>query len=1142
MSSTPPTPTFTPPVPPASLFKSFKLSSLRIGFKSVYAALGSYLDHVFTQNPAAPGAAVWTKIKESGTHVRVEEMYSALFGVPDVPAEFSTADKINRVMNELFAQINWLPRVVNFDFNTGTNMLTFRSVTDTNMDNMSGDIVSETSWTTVAPGRGVTATTLASVNVQSPPHDKRDVNSFGLSDAFADDDEDKNNDDLRDDDSATVIGDDKDLSFDSSVDKSTSIGMVTPARGGGLLQKHEKKAIIRAINSNTLGDADIELLEKWVHDITIKAVVNDKAIETSIKAVEKATDQLQALTREQSKILVRHKKDVTKSQEDAIAAINGQANAHIQEITQQLNDANKTIKELRAVKDVAQHYQNELQQVYRKHNQTMNQQYADIEKHVEYYLDSISHHTEDEKNQYRAWLKRVDTAHKIDVELNKVENSMVLLKANHDLIEKDRAELAELKNDLQQEKSELMEFKESLAALIQDINKININENIDKAASDSKPDQKQSKDAVAPAPDASKGAPDKFIVDWRKNSKWTGYYDEWVIDNEVVNGSLIDAALAKAVLKVVDNNKPATGTVPVHVEQRPAPIPAGSIIHYSNPHYEAHPPGVHIRGIIMNPGGVWHDDFKEYMYTVMDQDGHLQENILGRFIKVISFDEYQQSLLARVRGGGGSPDRSVQHTPQNRPHFTDDQGLDGTQWPYQNEYDYTSPSHHSSGRSTVPPHQLAANQFLYPKNNPKPTSVLHLLLEKHANNWTLQYDGPQHTRTFYETLKGKLPAFNIHLKDFDDITMEDDNLTVFNSDTTVHHEDAIAESSKAIFMIFDTHKDKIFKNYQAPKHYLESFRKHHDGIGFLKELVKEDHPVLTKNDITDGNALPELPKYLDYDSIYTFINALERFREDEKLRGREYKDIPLLNHVLKEIKDDSRLAKAHKKLTTKLEELLVDPSNPKPLPKDLQFSGRLGRTIVNYLPTKEKNLYEKDIGSKSVINAMKNNGYGSYNKGYGSYNKSDKPQDTKSSKDVVNATDWSDKLQWRLAKGLRCPGCGGNDHNVYETGCPKIALFANCQDFIKHQDPDKIKLVRNSYKKYMREREQGKKEHKRNTKEKIRSLKGDYTEESIAHLKKAAYADFRTSFPEDRRTTEDDYCASLEVDDSETIDSGSDQE
>ena len=74
---------------------------------------------------------------------------------------------------------------------------------------------------------------------------------------------------------------------------------------------------------------------------------------------------------------------------------------------------------------------------------------------------------------------------------------------------------------------------------------------------------------------------------------------------------------------------------------------------------------------------------------------------------------------------------------------------------------------------------------------------------------------------------------------------------------------------------------------------------------------------------------------------------------------------------------------------------------------------------------------------------------------------------------------WREKMKWEFLPEEVCSACGQNNHEIYKTGCPAMAVFCNCQKFFNKSKPVMEQFAK--FKKSQREKQAARKKDMRRT-------------------------------------------------------------
>ena len=109
------------------------------------------------------------------------------------------------------------------------------------------------------------------------------------------------------------------------------------------------------------------------------------------------------------------------------------------------------------------------------------------------------------------------------------------------------------------------------------------------------------------------------------------------------------------------------------------------------------------------------------------------------------------------------------------------------------------------------------------------------------------------------------------------------------------------------------------------------------------------------------------------------------------------------------------------------------------------------------------------------------------------------------------------KWKWDIIPGARCPACNKNNHNVYKTGCPSLAVYTKCKQFHEKHTDEEIAPVIEAYNKYQKELNRKLKERRNNDCRMIRTLhQNNYPDNEINDLKEDLFQQYKSDFPEEQ--------------------------
>ena len=232
--------------------------------------------------------------------------------------------------------------------------------------------------------------------------------------------------------------------------------------------------------------------------------------------------------------------------------------------------------------------------------------------------------------------------------------------------------------------------------------------------------------------------------------------------------------------------------------------------------------------------------------------------------------------------------------------------------------------------------------IFYPKSS-QPLAILDMYLPKLQIKLNIKHD--HDLISFYHTFRSRLEAYNILIRDHNDINQKD-GITLFNFTNSENWVHANIIMSRAIFNYLDDKKDEIMKEYNYGYKLLTYYESSHNGFGYLERLMERAHPKL-RNPMTDTKERIK-PQLSESESIFDFIKLyLEWLQyEAQEIPPRTYNDSVKLNYIINQLQllGNPSLNMAINYLISKRDMIFSDPSHPLPLPIDLHLD-RIGNTI-----------------------------------------------------------------------------------------------------------------------------------------------------------------------------------------------------
>ena len=603
--------------------------------------------------------------------------------------------------------------------------------------------------------------------------------------------------------------------------------------------------------------------------------------------------------------------------------------------------------------------------------------------------------------------------------------------------------------------------------------------------------------------DLIKKEKDLMIRDRIEMKQWFNY-----IKNEVDHNNY----------NVIGDNKPPVTQSnstprrsPVQREDSPTvlenPIPVLTDIIYKSGPYN-------VRGYITNKAPQYKNG--DWYYTIHTNIGNELSECKGEYITVANNESSQYDDPYNNNSGWNKNEYDNQSSfnrqsplKSHESSFQPPQPTQYTEYKANQHGPERHHQHHSSSTNHNRP--LSDKEFIYPLGTP-PKTIYALALEKSSKDWNLRINDSNDLRAFYERLRGKLAQYNILIKAYDKITKHT-GLEEFNIVNCVNYENAVIFMSNIIFNYLDQYKATIFENYNEPIAYIDGFRRKLDGLGLLKNIMKKRHPNLRegKNETKTSE-----PKFDDYATIFTFVNAYIEWLHDETLRNnRKYTQKEQLDYILSELDDNFEEAKTS--IRKDINELNLDGINPKIFPEKLTVNEELPLYIISLLPMDQQQriydeaaqkLLDNNNDTTATINVTKSNYRNRPNKN-AKFDKNNNKRNNGNAK-------WADSIEWKLIPGATCDACQQANHNVYETGCPQLARFAICKEFYDKTEPEKLQPVIKAYKKYRKELNIKLKQRRNNDRKTIRTLTAKYDNDDMANIKQTLYNSYLEDFKDEQ--------------------------
>ena len=385
--------------------------------------------------------------------------------------------------------------------------------------------------------------------------------------------------------------------------------------------------------------------------------------------------------------------------------------------------------------------------------------------------------------------------------------------------------------------------------------------------------------------------------------------------------------------------------------------------------------------------------------------------------------------------------------------------------------------------------QLADNEYQQPHGSKAKKLNIPSML-KNAKEWPsnmivhTKYD----IKKLYSRLRNNLAYYHIPLQSWDKISKNTDILALEPTNCT-NYDSVRKIMSHAIYDYFDQYKEEIFESYTAPQFAIAAFESDTDGAGFLKYILSEVHPNL--KDLTDYERMSK-PVFEKCKDIHHFVSRyIEWIQEERLLNGREYTDKENIDFILSEL--DERFSTAKSKIETRINDIYADPSRPKPFPTAYKTNPKLSINIMNLIPRREQQGvdYTNTTPSINKVNTRAQN------------KKGGRQKPRKSAK--------FDNIKWKYMPGAVCSACGQNNHEIYSTGCPAMAIFCNCKKFYDSVDPEDLQPVLEQYTEFKAEQRKRQNARKKQLNKSIKALKACSDQPQI---RKVFFEQYLAEFPE----------------------------
>ena len=429
---------------------------------------------------------------------------------------------------------------------------------------------------------------------------------------------------------------------------------------------------------------------------------------------------------------------------------------------------------------------------------------------------------------------------------------------------------------------------------------------------------------------------------------------------------------------------------------------------------------------------------------------------------------------------------------------------------------YEDHNNHTPTSNKQPTH-LLDDQFIFPKDSTYVTRIYSQSIEKYGSTWTYDLTNEKQIPDFYEKLRLKMKSCNILLRPYNELKMDED-ICVINENNSINASKARKTMAEILYNYLDDNKSTIFEHYPIALGDITACKHTHDGFQVLIYIVEVIHPLLKNRTKKKKSNKPPLGK--DCKTVIDLVSQYEQWLEEELMKGRTYDEEDQILYIVGEL--DERYATAKTKIDLRLEDLTKDKDMS--FPSELKVNHKLGKYILDLLTVEEKKAINDDaysntsghLNKMNMTDRLYSNSNQSKKKGkfksFQSYSSKERRKDNKKYGDS-----WANEIKWKIIPGAICSACGGSNHEVYETGCPQLARFSNCKEFMQRHSPEQIKPVVESYNEYVRDRRRQRQNTKKGYRRTIKSLEADeeMDDKGLAHIKQLYEQDYYDQYPEE---------------------------
>ena len=103
-----------------------------------------------------------------------------------------------------------------------------------------------------------------------------------------------------------------------------------------------------------------------------------------------------------------------------------------------------------------------------------------------------------------------------------------------------------------------------------------------------------------------------------------------------------------------------------------------------------------------------------------------------------------------------------------------------------------------------------------------------------------------------------------------------------------------------------------------------------------------------------------------------------------------------------------------------------------------------------------------------------------------------------------------------MIPGAKCQACGKSNHNVYSTGCPSLAIYANCKAFHDATPKAQLEPIKAAFEAYQAQIRKKMKERRNADRRVLRAVASELDEEDMNTLQEKLLDEYKNDFQEEQ--------------------------